>query len=103
MDADKLPSDIILFAVNVVFNVLEYTTSLLSVSYINNVPVIKLRIGAIYRAFGATPDSEEPVALITMDEAGCDTAPALYPIAMALAPCKVEPAAVPNETAFIPP
>jgi hypothetical protein len=48
----------------------------LRVSYISNVPVIKLRIGAIYRAFGATPDNEEPVALITMDEAGCAIIPA---------------------------
>jgi hypothetical protein len=46
------------------------------VSYISKVPVIKLRIGAIYRAFGATPDNDEPVALITMDEAGCEIAPA---------------------------
>ena len=52
------------------FNVLEYTTSLLTVSYISNVPDIRLRIGAIYRAFVATPESEDPVALITIDEAG---------------------------------
>jgi hypothetical protein len=67
---------IILFAVNVLFNVLEYTTSLLRVSYINIFPEIRLRTGAIYKAFGATPDKDDPVALITMDEAGCDMIPA---------------------------
>ena len=66
----------ILFAVNVLLNVLEYTTSLLSVSYINIFPEIRLRIGAIYKAFGATPDNDDPVALITIDEAGCEITPA---------------------------
>ena len=76
VDADRVLRAMILFAVNVVFNVLEYTTSLLSVSYISKDPDIRLRIGAMYRAFGATPDSEDPVALIIIDDAGCEITPA---------------------------
>jgi hypothetical protein len=66
-------------------------------------PDVRLRTGAIYNAFVAIPDNVDPVAFITMLLAGCETAPAWYPIAMAAAPCRVDPAAVPKETAFIPP
>lgn len=39
-------------------------------------PAVKLRIGATYSAFVATPFKLEPVALITILDAGCDFAPA---------------------------
>jgi hypothetical protein len=35
-----------------------------------------LRMGSIYNALGATPDRAVPDALMMMEEAGCETAPA---------------------------
>jgi len=52
---------------------------------------------------GAAPDRVEPEALITILEAGCETAPAKYPMAIAADPCRVDPAPVPKETALMPP
>ena len=49
------------------------------------------------------PDRTVPDALITILLGGCDTAPALYPMAIEAAPCRVEPAPIPKETAFAPP
>jgi len=64
---------------------------------------VALRIGATYNALLETPDKAVPDALMTILEAGCEIAPAKYPIAMEVDPCSVDPAPVPNETAFIPP
>jgi len=45
----------------------------------------------------------KPYRCRTILDAGCDTAPAKYPMAIDVDPCSVDPAPVPKETAFIPP
>ena len=75
----------------------------MTVSYIIRLVAVAFRTGAMYNAFVEIPDKAVPDAFRTILDAGCDTAPAKYPMAIDVDPCSVDPAPVPKETAFIPP